>query len=42
MGIDEKGRFKGVLKPTGLRPKFSTKLQDYGIDFPSGMFLGEE
>ncbi|OFW50040.1 MAG: hypothetical protein A2163_06320 [Actinobacteria bacterium RBG_13_35_12] len=42
MGIDERGRFKGVLKPTGLRPKFSTKLQDYGIDFPSGMFLGEE
>src|SRR4030043_505590 len=41
MGIDERGRFKGVLKPTGLRPKFSTKLQDYGIDFPSGMFLGE-
>jgi pilus assembly protein CpaF len=42
MGIDEKGRFKGVLKPTGLRPKFSTRLQDYGIDFSSNMFLGEE
>ena len=42
MGIDEKGRFKGVLKPTGLRPKFSTRLQDYGIEFPSNMFLGEE
>jgi pilus assembly protein CpaF len=42
MGIDEKGRFKGVLKPTGLRPKFSTKLQDYGIDFSNSMFLGEE
>jgi pilus assembly protein CpaF len=42
MGIDEKGRFKGVLKPTGLRPKFSTRLQDYGIDFSSSMFLGEE
>jgi pilus assembly protein CpaF len=41
-GIDEKGRFKGVLKPTGLRPKFSTRLQDYGIEFPSSMFLGEE
>ena len=40
--IDEKGRFKGVLKPTGLRPKFSTRLQDYGIDFSSSMFLGEE
>jgi pilus assembly protein CpaF len=42
MGIDEKGRFKGVLKPTGLRPKFSTRLQDYGIDFSSSMFQGEE
>ena len=42
MGIDEKGRFKGTLKPTGLRPKFSTRLQDYGIDFSSSMFTGEE
>jgi pilus assembly protein CpaF len=42
MGIDEKGRFKGVLKPTGLRPKFSTRLQEYGINFSSSMFLGEE
>jgi len=42
MGIDEKGRYKGVLKPTGLRPKFSTRLQDYGIDFSSSMFQGEE
>ncbi|MBE3090184.1 MAG: CpaF family protein [Actinobacteria bacterium] len=42
MGIDEKGRFKGVLKSTGLRPKFSTRLQDYGIEFSSSMFLGEE
>ena len=42
MGIDEKGRFKGVLKPTGLRPKFSTRLQDYGIAFSNNMFLGEE
>ena len=42
MGIDEKGRYKGTLKPTGLRPKFSTRLQDYGIEFPSNMFLGEE
>jgi len=42
MGIDEKGGFKGILKPTGLRPKFATRLQDYGIDFSSSMFLGEE
>ena len=42
MGIDEKGRYKGTLKPTGLRPKFSTRLQDYGIAFSNNMFLGEE
>ncbi|MCL5070665.1 MAG: CpaF family protein [Actinobacteria bacterium] len=42
MGIDEKGRYKGELKATGLRPKFSTRLQDYGIDLPGSMFLGEE
>lgn len=41
MGIDEKGRFKGELKPTGLRPKFSARLQDYGIEFSSNMFQGE-
>jgi pilus assembly protein CpaF len=42
MGIDEKGRFKGMLKSTGLRPKFSTRLQDYGIEFSNSMFAGEE
>jgi pilus assembly protein CpaF len=41
MGIDEKGRFKGTLKSTGLRPQFSARLQDYGINLPSSMFLGE-
>jgi len=42
MGIDEKGRYKGALKPTGLRPKCSTKLQDYGINFSKNIFQGEE
>jgi len=31
MGLDDDGRFKGVLKSTGLRPKFSRKLEDLGI-----------
>ena len=31
MGIDEHGRFSGHLKATGVRPKFTEKLQDLGI-----------
>jgi pilus assembly protein CpaF len=30
-GVDEQGRFKGQLKPTGVRPKFAQKLADHGI-----------
>ena len=30
-GVDETGRFKGSLKPTGVRPKFAQKLADHGI-----------
>ncbi len=30
-GVDENGRFRGELKPTGVRPKFTEKLSDNGI-----------
>ena len=30
-GVDENGRYKGTLKPTGVRPKFAEKLADQGI-----------
>jgi pilus assembly protein CpaF len=33
-GIDDDGRFKGELKATGLRPKFSERLADQGIEVP--------
>lgn len=33
-GLDETGRFKGIIKPTGIRPNFLTKLQDMGITIP--------
>jgi pilus assembly protein CpaF len=33
-GIDDDGRFKGQLKATGLRPKFSERLADQGIEVP--------
>ncbi len=31
MGVDDHGRFKGNLKATGVRPKFSEKLADHGL-----------
>lgn len=37
-GIDSTGKFKGSLTPTGLRPKFSEKLLDAGIELPSSLF----
>ncbi|MFT7600897.1 MAG: pilus assembly protein CpaF [Acidimicrobiales bacterium] len=37
-GVDEQGRFKGQLKPTGVRPKFSQKLADNGIRLGPEMF----
>ncbi len=37
-GVDEQGRFKGSLKPTGVRPKFAQKLADHGIRLGPEMF----
>ncbi|MEM7325918.1 MAG: CpaF family protein [Actinomycetota bacterium] len=37
-GLDDQGRFKGQLKPTGVRPKFSEKLSDNGIKLGPEMF----
>src|SRR5205823_9342487 len=37
-GVDELGRFRGQLQPTGLRPYFLDKLQDRGIVLGSGVF----
>ncbi len=30
-GIDDEGRYRGVLRPTGIRPKFAEKLNSQGI-----------
>ena len=38
-GRDEKGRFLGRLRSTGLRPKFTEHLHDLGIDLPTNMFV---
>lgn len=40
-GVDEHGRFRGTLKPTGIRPKFAEKLADYGIRLGSELFTAD-
>jgi pilus assembly protein CpaF len=37
-GIDEAGRFRGGLRSTGIRPSFSEKLNDYGIQLEPSLF----
>jgi pilus assembly protein CpaF len=34
-GIDEEGRHRGTLVPTGLRPGFAERLRDSGIELPA-------
>ena len=41
MGIDEHGKFKGHLKATGVRPKFTEKLSDLGIRLGPEVFQPE-
>jgi pilus assembly protein CpaF len=38
MGLDAEGHFLGCLKSTGLRPKFSRKLEDLGIQLGADLF----
>ncbi|WP_404391257.1 CpaF family protein [Humibacillus xanthopallidus] len=37
-GRDEMGRFRGHLRPTGIRPKFTADLSDLGVELPMTMF----
>ena len=37
-GVDEHGRYRGQLKPTGVRPKFAEKLADQGIRLGAEVF----
>ncbi|MGK2928241.1 MAG: CpaF family protein [Acidimicrobiales bacterium] len=41
MGVDEHGKFRGHLKATGVRPKFTEKLQDHGIKLGPEVFEPE-
>jgi pilus assembly protein CpaF len=37
-GIDDEGKFRGRLQPTGLRPKFTEQLGDHGVGLPAEIF----
>ncbi len=37
-GVDERGRYRGTLCGTGLRPRFLETLADRGIPLPAGVF----
>jgi pilus assembly protein CpaF len=41
MGIDEDGRFRGCIKPTGIRPKCAVRLEDLGIYLSGDTFAYE-
>jgi pilus assembly protein CpaF len=41
MGIDAEGRFRGHIKPTGIRPKCALRLEDVGIQLPADTFAYE-
>ncbi len=37
-GTDEEGRVQGRFRPTGIRPRFTERLQAWGIALPAGLF----
>lgn len=37
-GVDEHGKFLGAQQPTGVRPRFSDKFEEYGVDFDISNF----
>ena len=37
-GVDENGKVRGSFKPSGIRPKFSTKIEAMGFKLPPSMF----
>jgi pilus assembly protein CpaF len=41
-GLDEDGRILGSVKPTGLRPKFSERFEQYGVHLPANLFESRE
>ena len=42
MGMDDSGKFLGRMKPTGVRPRFTEKLKDAGIQLSPTLFIDED
>jgi pilus assembly protein CpaF len=42
MGMDDDGRFLGVLKSTGIRPSFGDRLANHGISLDHSLFAGDQ
>ena len=40
-GVDDLGRFRGTLRSTGLRPRFTDRLVDRGIALPPSLFSSD-
>ncbi len=41
MGVEDDGRFKGIIKSTGIRPRFVETLNNLGIKIPADIFQFE-
>lgn len=41
-GVDENGKIVGRFKPTGIRPKFMSKIEAAGIKLPDDIFFTRE
>ena len=37
-GLDERGRFRGTLTPTGIRPTFAQELEEHGVPLSLDLF----
>lgn len=37
-GFDPEGRLRGLIQPTGVRPRFAERIADYGVDLPVSLF----
>jgi pilus assembly protein CpaF len=37
-GLDESGRYRGTVKPTGIRPSFERKIRNHGFDLGLDLF----
>jgi pilus assembly protein CpaF len=40
-GLDESGRYRGAVKPTGIRPSFERKIRDHGYDLGFELFADD-